>query len=159
MPVCKCMSLWVCGFVVNTCENVFDICVYMFVFEHMCLCGLSMCVSLNRFRCMCAYVCGCCSRGAWRLITGDVFDLICANFQQFRLWYGLGWDERPEEGGYLPGLWGIGYPEKWVSLPCQSQGDGIRVPDLRLGGDWVLRISHRACIGSAQRPCSHQGRL
>ena len=52
---------------------------------------------------------------------------------------------------------GVGWPEQWVSLPCQAQGDVIWVLGLRVGGDLVLRPSVRVCVGRAWMSCSEQG--
>lgn len=41
-----------------------------------------------------------------------------------------------------------------MPLSFQAQGNGVRVPGLRLGGNWVLKPSFRAYIGTVHRPCS-----
>ena len=43
-------------------------------------------------------------------------------------------------------------PEQGVPLPCQAQGEGIRVPGLRLGADWGLRPALRAAWEGLRGP-------
>ena len=43
-------------------------------------------------------------------------------------------------------------PEQGVPLPCQAQGEGIRVPGLRLGADWGLRPALRAAWEELRGP-------